>query len=106
MGKILHAESTLTDRYQTTIPERIRESLHLGKRDKISYTVEENGKVLISRASKDDPILTEFLSFLANDIKNNPKGIQTMSKTLLDRAQKLTRGIEIDLDAPLKDKDE
>jgi len=31
MGKLLQAESTLTDRYQTTIPEPIRESLHLSK---------------------------------------------------------------------------
>ena len=106
MGKILQAQSTLTDRYQTTIPESIRESLHLGKRDKISYTIEENGKVLISRASEDDPILTHFLSFLANDIKNNPSHVQAISTTLLDRAQKLVLGVVVDLDAPLNDKDE
>ena len=58
--KMLHAQSTLTDRYQTTIPESIRASLHLRKRDKISYTLEDNGKVLISRASEDDPCLVNF----------------------------------------------
>lgn len=106
MGKILQAESTLTDRYQTTIPEPIRESLHLNKRDKITYTIEENGKVLISRADEDDPVLGQFLSFLTNDIKNNPSNVHSISPALMKRAQSLTSGVEIDLDAPLDDKDE
>lgn len=106
MGKALHVESTLTDRYQTTIPEAIRECLHLHKRDKISYTLEENGKVLISRASEDDPVLGQFLSFLANDIKNNPTHVHSIHSTLLKRIKKLVSGIEIDLDAPLNAKDE
>lgn len=106
MTKILQAASTLTDRYQTTIPEPVRELLHLNKRDKITYIIEDNGKVLISRAIEDDPILGRFLNFLANDIKNNPSHIQLFSQTLIDRANNLTSGIEIDLDAPLSDEDE
>lgn len=47
MRKILQAESTLTDRYQTTIPESIRDSLHLNKRDKITYTIEEKSKIIV-----------------------------------------------------------
>ena len=35
----LEAESTLTDRYQTTMPETVRRALKLGKRDKIHYTM-------------------------------------------------------------------
>ncbi len=106
MSKILQAESTLTDRYQTTIPEPVRELLHLSKRDKITYTIEENGKVLISRANKDDPVLGQFLSFLANDIKNNPSHIHSISPTLVERAQNLISGVVFDLDASLDDKDE
>lgn len=106
MGKILQAESTLTDRYQTTIPEAIRESLHLSKRDKIVYSIEENGKVLISRANEDDPVLGQFLSFLANDIKNNSSNVHSINSILIKRAQSLVSGIEVDLDAPLDDKDE
>ena len=34
----LELESTLTDRYQTTVPETVRRTLKLGKRDKIHYT--------------------------------------------------------------------
>jgi antitoxin PrlF len=106
MAKILQAASTLTDRYQTTIPQPVRELLHLNKRDKITYTIENNGKVLISRATEDDPILADFLNFLANDIKNNPSHVQSFSQALIDRAHSLTSGIEIDLDAPLDKKDE
>lgn len=106
MTKILQAASTLTDRYQTTIPEPVRELLHLNKRDKITYIIEDNGKVLISRATEDDPILGQFLYFLANDIKYNPSHVQSFSQTLIDRANKLTFGVEIDLDAPLNEKDE
>src|SRR5207253_3407352 len=101
MGKILQAESTLTDRYQTTIPEAIRESLHLNKRDKITYTIEESGKVLISRTDEADPVLGEFLLFLAKDIKNNPSNIRSISPTLMKRAKSLISDVEIDLDAPL-----
>lgn len=106
MSKILQAASTLTDRYQTTIPEPVRELLHLNKRDKITYTLEENGKVLISRTTEDDPILGDFLVFLANDIKNNPAHVHSISSNLINRAQSLVSGVEIDLDAPLDDKDE
>ena len=38
MPATLEAESTLTDRYQTTVPETVRRALRLGKRDKIHYT--------------------------------------------------------------------
>jgi antitoxin PrlF len=106
MGKLLQVESTLTDRYQTTIPEPIRESLHLGKRDKIAYTLQDNGKVLISRANEDDPLISDFLLFLQNDIKNNPSHLHSISASLLTRAQNLVSGIEVDLDGSLDDKDD
>ncbi len=106
MSKILQAASTLTDRYQTTIPEPVRQLLHLNKRDKITYTIEDDGKVLISRATEDDPVIGDFLNFLANDIKNNPSHIQSFSQTLIDRARNLTTDVEIDLNAPLDEKDD
>lgn len=106
MGKILQTKSTLTDRYQTTIPELIREALHLGKRDKISYVIDDSGKVILSRANEDDPILGKFLSFLAHDIEKNPTHLRAISPALLDRARSLVSNIEIDLDAPLADEDE
>ena len=105
MGTILQTESTLTDRYQTTIPEPVREVLRLGKRDKITYVIEESGKVMISRTSEDDPVLTQFLSFLVNDIKNNPSHVHSVSSALLERARSLVSDVEVDLDAPLSEQD-
>ena len=39
MPATLEAESTLTDRYQTTVPETVRRALRLRKRDKIQYVI-------------------------------------------------------------------
>ena len=44
-------ESTLTDRYQTTVPETVRRALRLGKRDKIHYTIRPDGEVVLTRAT-------------------------------------------------------
>ena len=106
MGKVLHTVSTLTDRYQTTIPEPVRQALRLGKRDKIEYAIDDSGKVVLSRADEDDPILGQFLTFLANDIKNHPERVKPINSALFDRANSLVSGVEIDLDAPLSDEDE
>lgn len=45
------AESTLTERYQTTVPEIVRRALRLGKRDKIRFTLRPDGDVVLRRAS-------------------------------------------------------
>jgi len=106
MSHLLRVESTLTDRYQTTIPELVRESLNLSKRDKITYTVGEDGSVLLSRADESDPVLGGFLSFIAADIRNNPKNIKSISSDLLERAQNLVAGMTLDLEGPLSPEDE
>jgi antitoxin PrlF len=49
-NSLLITESTLTDRYQTTVPDAVRKALHLGKREKIRYTIQPDGNVLMSRA--------------------------------------------------------
>lgn len=102
------AESTLTDRYQTTVPENVRKALRLKKRDKIHYTIEPNGQVTMSRAEQeeDDPVLEEFLNFLALDMSKNPQNIKAISSDLLKRTQSLVADVEFDIDAPLSDEDE
>jgi antitoxin PrlF len=102
------SESTLTDRYQTTIPDPVRKILGLNKRDKICYTIQSDGQVVISRAdqTESDPILGQFLDFLARDIQNNPQHIQAISPDLLSRVQSLVSEVDLDLDTPLSDKDE
>jgi antitoxin PrlF len=104
----LRSESTLTQRYQTTIPAPIRQALGLNKNDKICYTIESDRRVLISRVenTENDPVLENFLDFLARDMIDNPKNIQGISSDLFNRAQSLVSGVDVDLDAPLVDEDE
>jgi antitoxin PrlF len=101
-------ESTLTDRYQTTVPDPVRKALGLNKRDKICYTIQPNGKVWISRAdqTENDPVLGEFLNFLARDMEKNPQHLQSISSDLVSHVQSLVSGVDLDLDAPLLDEDE
>ncbi|PPD43750.1 MAG: regulator [Methylobacter sp.] len=109
MSTPLQFESTLTDRYQTTIPETVRRALKIGKRDKLQYTLQANGAVLLTRGQEtngDDPVLGDFLQFLANDMVANPTHLQPVSESLLDDIQTLTSGIQVDLDAPLAAEDE
>ena len=60
MADTFVVESTLTDRYQTTVPETVRRALRLRKRDKIQYTIRPGGEVVLSRVAitgEDDPVL-------------------------------------------------
>jgi antitoxin PrlF len=109
MSATLEVESTLTDRYQTTVPETVRRALRLGKRDKIHYTIRPGGEVVLTRvgtADEDDPVLGQFLGFLAQDIANHPERLQVVGAGLVQRLQSLVGGIEFDLDAALSADDE
>ncbi len=35
----IQLQSTLTDRYQTTVPETVRRALNISKRDRIQHTI-------------------------------------------------------------------
>ena len=101
------AESRLTDRYQTTIPQNVRTTLGLTKGDKIHYTMESNGQVTMSRVEEEeDPVIGNFLNFLAQDMSKNPQNIKPITSDLFNRMKSLTDGIEVDLDAPLSEEDE
>ena len=109
MAATLEAESTLTDRYQTTVPETIRRALRLGKRDRIHYAIRPGGEVVLTRADdaeNADPVLGQFLAFLAQDIAAHPERLQGLSADLVHRVNTLVGGIEVDLDAPLSADDE
>jgi antitoxin PrlF len=109
MPVTLEVESTLTDRYQTTVPETVRRALRLGKRDKMRYTIRPSGEVVLTRAEasqEDDPVLGQFLGFLARDIGSHPERLQALDAGFVQRLQSLTSGIEVDLDVPLSADDE
>lgn len=105
----LEVESTLTDRYQTTVPETVRRALHLGKRDKIHYTIRPDGEVILTRAEvveKADPEIEHFLRFLTRDLKNHPERLKAVDAGFVKRLQSLVGNIEVDFDAQLSEDDE
>lgn len=109
MPATLEVESTLTDRYQTTVPETVRRALQLGKRDKIHYTIRPSGEVVLTRAEQsegDDPVLGQFLDFLARDIASHPERLQAVDASLVQRLQSLVGGVNVDLDTALSADDE
>jgi len=107
MPTTIELESTLTDRYQTTVPDAVRRALHLGKRDRIRYLVQDNGSVVLQRAGEDDdPVLGTFLDFLAKDIANHPERVQAIDTGLAKRMRSLSKGVKVDLDTALDPTDE
>lgn len=105
---MIYQESTLTDRYQTTIPSPIRRALNLKKRDKIYYSIEEDGRVTLSPVPpvEHDPVFDAFLAFLERDMIDNPQQLRPLSPTLIERGQALVVGMDVDLDEVLSAEDE
>ncbi len=108
MPATMQVESTLTDRYQTTVPEMVRQALRLGKRDRIHYTIRPDGAVVLTRAapSDGDPALAPFLGFLARDLAEHPERLQSVEAGFAQRIRALVGGVEVDLDAQLSADDE
>ena len=107
MSTMLEAESKLTDRYQTTVPEIVRQTLKLGRRDKIHYVIRSDGSVEISRCAEPeeaDPAIEKFLDFLERDIHDHPDRISQATDGLNEcrnRIQSLVGHIGVDLNGPL-----
>lgn len=106
---VLEIESTLTDRYQTTIPAPVRRALKLRKRDKLVYKVLDDGTVVLTRraeADEADPVLGRFLDFLARDMAAHPERLRGIDRDFVARIQLLVKDVEVDRDAPLSPDDE
>ena len=102
---LLNVESTLTDRYQTTVPEPVRRVLRLEKRDRLHYAIQSDGSVVISRApsSSEDSALEPFLDLLARDIADHPEQLASVPAALRARIDALVSDVQLDLDAALPD---
>lgn len=108
MPATLQLESTLTDRYQTTVPDAVRRALKLGKRDKIRYLLQPDGAVTMERAEvpdADDPALSAFLSFLARDLAARPQQVSPLTAGLRTHIRSLVGKVKFDLDAALPDEE-
>jgi antitoxin PrlF len=105
---VIKTESTLTDRYQTTIPASVRKALGLSKKDKIYYAIHQDGTVTIAKNNfgNEDPALAKFLDFLATDIQISPQNIKAIDSNLKERVDSLVAGVEVALDQPLNEEDE
>jgi antitoxin PrlF len=110
MPATLEIESTLTDRYQTTIPDTVRKALGLSKRDKLHYSIRPGGEVLLTRAdtsNDDDPAISAFLTFLAQDITAHPDRLHALPASSADSLRDLASKVgKLDLNAPLSEADE
>ena len=109
MAATLEIESTLTDRYQTTVPDAVRRALKLGKRDKIRYLVQGDGRVVMTRcapAEDHDPALESLLQFIAHDIVAHPERIRALGRRQAARIRALVKGVTVDLSSPLHPENE
>lgn len=64
MSTVIEDDSTLTDRYQTTVPASVRRALKLKRRDRIHYMIRPDGEVVLTRGrdeSSQDPVMASFL---------------------------------------------
>ncbi len=104
MTILLSDQSTLTGRYQTTIPASIRRRLNLQAKDRIHYQVRDNGEVVLLRAEPDceiDPVISLFLGFLEADMKYQPQHLLALSTDTFSEAQRLTTKVDVDLNETL-----
>ena len=94
---ILTAESTLTSRYQTTIPDAVRKVLGLGKQDRLLYSVTEAGEVRLAKAGAqdaEDPALMPFLALLDKRLEARPNRIVPYTDADADRDMALVKGVK------------
>jgi antitoxin PrlF len=106
-GVVIEEVSTLTDKYQTTVPEPIRRVLGVNKRDQLAYRVSPRGDVILVKRSKEeehaDPVVARFLNLLERDIAEHRENVRPATDALLEHALALTAGVEYDINAPLED---
>ncbi len=96
---ILEAESTLTARYQTTIPDAVRKILGLRKHDRVVYRVSDSGEVLLAKAGAagtEDPALASFLALLDARMSQKPSSIVPYTDSDAADDLALVKGVALD----------
>lgn len=109
MNTGIEDDSTLTDRYQTTVPASVRRALKLKRRDRIHYVIRPGGDVVLTRAGSEpsqDPVVASFLAFLERDLQEHPENICPVTASTFAEAERLAAGIEVDLDEALPEDDD
>ncbi|MEN9872998.1 MAG: hypothetical protein RL450_933 [Actinomycetota bacterium] len=102
----LLGQSTLTDRYQTTIPNAVRKQLGLGKRDLIEFVQADDGSIVLRRAetyaAEEFPEeLIAWLGFIDQDQHKNPQQLKVLDEAFFAKAKEIVGDLDVDLDADL-----
>jgi antitoxin PrlF len=88
--------TTISAKGQTTVPVEVRNALGVDAGDRVSFRLDDEGKVSLSRAEDDgDPAIDAFLTFLAQDIQTRPAAIAGLTEDLKHRLEKITVGTTI-----------
>lgn len=103
MSALLRKVSTITEKGQVTVPKPVRDALGLGYGGRIAFYIDENRQVFIERDDSDDedPVIDNFLTFLAKDLKRHPQRIGDIPDALRARMKSLVEGMDVDPDAPI-----
>ena len=91
-------QSTLTARYQTTIPTEVRRRLGLQGGDQITYRFTEEGRVELIRESSEDPILEAMLDALERDVVAYPERLVAVDEPMYDDLKKWDLDVDLDSD--------
>lgn len=91
-------QSTLTARYQTTIPTEVRRRLGLQGGDQITYRFTEEGRVELIRESSEDPILEAMLDALERDVVAYPERLVAVDELMYDDLKKWDLDVDLDSD--------
>ena len=99
MATLLRERSRITAKGQTTVPKAVRRALGVNCGGEIDYVIDERGVSLRAvEAEETDPVIDEFLAFLASDMTRNPGHITEFPAELAGRMTALTAGMEPDVD--------
>lgn len=97
-------ESTLTERFQTTIPKGVRDALGLRRGDRLAYRM-EGDRVVLAKAEAgevgDDPALGPFLDLIERDLQARPHAVGPLTESYVGELRELVSGVEVNLDASL-----
>lgn len=95
--------SRITERSQTTVPSGVRAALGIQPGERLGYIIEGDEVKLVNASAVEesgDPVLEQFLDFLASDIAA-AKCVAPFPMALLERARALTVGVVVDHDADI-----
>lgn len=103
MATLVEEVSKITAKGQTTVPKAVRQALGVDYGGHIAFRVDRDG-VTVRRADADDadPVVEQFLDFLARDMERRPEAIVSLSPDLAARLSDQVSEIDVDLDAPIE----